>query len=168
MRGISYSYSGVQALQSVDFELVGGEVHGLIGQNGAGKSTLVRVLVGAVRAREGRIFVDGAEVTVASPADARRLGITAVHQDVQLFPDLDVATNVYAVDNPPPRRRGVPAIDWRAVHARTRAFLSELGIELEPARRVRDLTIAERKLVQIARSVAVQPRVLILMSRPPP
>jgi ABC-type sugar transport system ATPase subunit len=162
VRGVSHSYAGVPALQDVDFELVGGQVHGLIGQNGAGKSTLVRVLGGAVRPQSGRFFVDGERVDVASPVDARRLGIAAVHQDVQLYPDLDVAANVYAVDQRLPRRRGTGAVDWSTVRERTSAFLGELGIDIDPSRRAGALTIAERKLVQIARAVALEARVLIL------
>lgn len=162
MRGVSHSYSGVPALQGVDFGLAGGRVHGLIGQNGAGKSTLVRVLVGAVKPQEGEFYVDGEQVEINSPVDARRYGIAAVHQDVQLFPELDVATNVYAVDHRLPRRRGMPAIDWSTIRERTSSFLGELGIAIDPTRPVGSLTIAERKLVQIARAVAVRPRVLIL------
>lgn len=162
MRGITHSYSGMYALREVDLELIAGQIRALIGQNGAGKSTLVRVLVGAVSPDHGTVYMDDAELSFSSPADARIKGIAAVHQDVQLFPDLDVAANVYAVDHRLPRRSRSRMIDWRVVQQRTSSFLRELGIDLEPRRQVRELSIAERKLVQIARAVAMQPKVLIL------
>jgi ABC-type sugar transport system ATPase subunit len=160
VRGVSHAYGAAPVLQDVTLALRSGEVHGLVGQNGAGKSTLLRVLVGALRPLEGSVQLDGRDVSFGSPVDAHDAGVAAVHQDVQLFPGLDVATNVYAIDHRLPRRRG--AIDWDDIRARTSAFLGELGIRIEPTRAVGSLGIAEQKLVQIARAVALGPRFLIL------
>lgn len=159
---VSHSFGGVRALRGVDFELQSGRIHGLVGQNGAGKSTLIQIMVGALKPMEGHLRLDGRAVVISSPAEARALGIAAVHQDIQLFPELDVATNVYAIDHDLPRSSPFRAIDWAAVRQRTATFLSELGIELNPRRKVESLAVAERKLVQIARAVALRPSFLIL------
>jgi ABC-type sugar transport system ATPase subunit len=160
VRAVSHAYGDALVLDGVDFSLTAGRVRGLVGSNGAGKSTLLRIIVGAQRPLRGSVQIDGADVVLGSPADAHRAGIVAVHQDIQLFPDLDVATNVYAIDHRLPRRRG--AVDWADIRLRTDAFLGELGIRIEPTRKVGSLDIAEQKLVQIARAVAMRPRFLIL------
>jgi ABC-type sugar transport system ATPase subunit len=160
VHAVSHAYGAAYVLDDVDFSLTAGRVRGLVGSNGAGKSTLLRILVGAQRPLRGTVQIDGVDVAFGSPVDAHRAGIVAVHQDIQLFPDLDVATNVYAIDHRLPRRRG--AIDWADIRLRTDAFLGELGIRIEPTRKVGSLDIAEQKLVQIARAVAMRPRFLIL------
>jgi ABC-type sugar transport system ATPase subunit len=162
VRAVSYAYGGVQALEDVTFELQAGRVQGLVGQNGAGKSTLIQILVGALRPLEGAVYVGEEDVSFASPAEAQGRGIAAVHQDAQLFPQMDVATNVYAIDHPLPRRRRLRSIDWVEIRRRTSEFLGELGIAIEPRRIVGSLSLAERKLVQIARAVALRPAFLIL------
>jgi ABC-type sugar transport system ATPase subunit len=160
--GVSHAFGGVRALDHVDFELRPGRIHGLVGENGAGKSTLIQIMVGALRPLEGHLLVNGVEVAFSSPAEAQKAGIAAVHQDLQLFPEMDVATNVYAIDHALPRKNPLRTIDWVTVRERTSAFLSELGIAIDPDRTVATLSVAQRKLVQIARAVALRSRVLIL------
>ena len=110
MRGICKAFPGVQALSGVDFELLPGEIHAIIGQNGAGKSTLVKIASGAYTPDEGQILLDGREVQFRSPADARQAGIMTVYQDWNLFPDLSVAENLLAGRLPlNPRSR---TVDW--------------------------------------------------------
>jgi len=98
VRNVSKRYGGVQALADVSLDVARGSIHGLLGENGAGKSTLVKILTGAIRADRGEILVGGQEVQITSPIDARRLGIGAVHQELNLFPDLTVTENVFAGD----------------------------------------------------------------------
>jgi ribose transport system ATP-binding protein len=160
--GAAHAYEGVVVLSDVSFELREGQVHALVGQNGAGKSTLIKILTGALRPLQGEIRVGEQIVIFDSPAEAKRSGVGVVHQEVQLFPQLDVATNIYALCHTLPRRRLARAIDWRLIQERVRVQLEGLGISLEPHRLVADLTLAERRLVEIAKAMVQRPRFLIL------
>lgn len=160
--GAAHAYGGVVVLSDVSFGLREGQVHGLLGQNGAGKSTLINILTGALRPLQGEIHVGGQTVVFNSPADAKRMGIGVVHQDVQLFPQLDVATNIYGLSQTLPRRDLSRGIDWKLIQERVRVQLESLGISLEPRRLVAGLTLAERRLVEIAKEVVLRPRFLIL------
>ncbi|MHB8688343.1 MAG: sugar ABC transporter ATP-binding protein [Candidatus Dormibacteria bacterium] len=162
VRGAAHSYAGVLVLYDVDFTLRRGSAHALVGQNGAGKSTLIRILTGAIQPGAGGIYLDGEALRLESPAHAQRLGIGVVHQDVQLFPLLDVATNIYAVSQPLPRRHLTGSIDWPAIGVRVGSELERLGIRIDPRASVADLNLAERKLVEIARATIRRPRFLIL------
>ncbi len=162
LRGVSKSYGPVAALRDVDFEVAAGEVHALVGENGAGKSTLVKVLGGAVRASAGTIALDGREVLVASPAAAARLGIAIVHQDASLVPELTVAENV-ALGREPRRARWPRLLDRPQMDALARRALAQLGeTAIEPGRRVAELGVAARQMVEIARGLARAARVLAL------
>lgn len=162
LRRVSKSYGPVAALRDVDFEVAAGEVHALVGENGAGKSTLVKVLGGAVRASSGTIALDGREVLVASPAAAARLGIAIVHQDASLVPELTVAENV-ALGREPRRARWPRLLDRPQMDALARRALAQLGeTAIEPGRRVAELGVAARQMVEIARGLARAARVLAL------
>lgn len=162
IRAATHDYSGVRALQDVDFELRSRSIHGLVGENGSGKSTLIKILTGAVRPTAGTIYVNGSEVSFSSPVDAQRYGIGVVHQDYHLFPDLSVAANVYGVSKTPPRRRWSRTVDKREVERRVEQLFGELGIKVAPQAMVRELGAAERKFVEIARAMLLRPRFLIL------
>ncbi|MEA2269041.1 MAG: ribose transport system ATP-binding protein [Solirubrobacteraceae bacterium] len=157
-----HDYAGVPALTDVSLELRGGEVHGLVGENGSGKSTLIRILSGAVRPRAGRLVLDGEEIGLASPRSAVERGIGVVHQDYHLFADMTVAQNILGVNAAPPRRRFTRTVDRRAVERTVEALLSRLGIEIAGTRLVRSLGPAERKFVEIARAMLIEPRFLVL------
>jgi ABC-type sugar transport system ATPase subunit len=158
MRGIRKAFPGVVALDDVDLELRAGEIHTLAGENGSGKSTLAKILYGALAADEGVIELGGTAVTFSSPRAALERGIVAISQELTLAPTLTVAENILMGRLP---RRG-PAIDWRRARALARAALDELGVEVDPERRVGELSIELQQEVEIARAVSASPRVLIL------
>ncbi|MCM2292344.1 sugar ABC transporter ATP-binding protein [Allorhizobium sp. BGMRC 0089] len=159
MRGISQIFPGVKALDGVDIALYPGQVTALIGENGAGKSTLVKILTGIYRPNEGEIRIDGAPVRFMSAQDAIDAGVTAIHQETVLFDELTVAENIF-LGHAPKNRFGL--IDWRAIMARSRALMASLECRIDPAMRLKDLSIAERHLVAIARALSVEARIVIM------
>ena len=158
--GVRKAYGGVVALDGVDFAAAPGEVHALLGENGAGKSTLIKILTGAVRPDRGVVLRDGEPVQLRSRRDAQRLSIGAVFQELSLVRDLTVAQNIWFGREP---RTPLQTIARRRLEPDTRDVLARLGIEgLDPGQRVAELSLAQRQLVEIARTVARDPRVLIL------
>ena len=156
---ITKTFSGVQALRGVSFELRSGEVHALLGENGAGKSTLIKVITGAERADSGTLAVDGHPVLHNTPSAARALGIAAVYQQPALFPDLTVEENIaLALESPSLWRR----IDWRARRRQARELLERTGAEIAPERTVSELSMPEQQLVEIAKAIGAHARILIL------
>jgi ribose transport system ATP-binding protein len=160
MQGICKSFPGVQALNSVDFDLLRGEVHAIIGQNGAGKTTLVKIACGAYAADEGKIFIDGREVHFHSPADARKQGIVTVHQDWNLFPELSVAENILAGRLPLKPKSKV--VDWSRCYEEAASELRNLNVDLDPRTRVGLLRPAQMQMVEIVRCVCADASVMIL------
>jgi rhamnose transport system ATP-binding protein len=157
--GLDKRFDAVHALAHVDLQLFAGEVHALLGENGAGKSTLVKILGGIHRADAGEVRIDGEAVDVGTPPASRAQGIAVVHQDPILFGDLTVAENIYLERLP--RRRGGP-VDWRRLYADAQALLDGLGVRLSARRRVEGLTSSEQQLVEIARALSLDARVLVL------
>ncbi len=156
---ISKAFPGVQALAEVHLQLFPGEVTALIGENGAGKSTLVKILTGVYAPDDGRILLDGALVHIPNAEAAFHRGITATHQETVLFDDLTVTENVF-LGHPIMGRFGL--LDWKAMRARTRAILEELEVDLDPEMRLRDLGIARKHLVAIARALSVDAKIVIM------
>ena len=160
MRGICKAFPGVQALSGVDFELLPGEIHAIIGQNGAGKSTLVKIASGAYTPDEGQILLDGREVHFRSPADARQAGIMTVYQDWNLFPDLSVAENILAGRLPlNPRSR---TVDWSRCYQEAAQELRNLNLDIDPHMRTGLLRPAQLQMLEITRCVCAQASVMIL------
>ncbi len=160
MRGICKAFPGVQALSGVDFELLPGEIHAVIGQNGAGKSTLVKIASGAYVQDEGQIFLDGREVHFRSPADAREVGIMTVYQDWNLFPDLSVAENILAGRLPlNPRTK---TVDWNRCYQEASRELENLNVDIDPHMRTGLLRPAQLQMIEITRCVCAQASVMIL------
>ncbi|WP_425148574.1 sugar ABC transporter ATP-binding protein [Deinococcus sp.] len=155
----SKSFGPVQALRDVSIELFGSEAHALLGENGAGKSTLVKILAGVHRRDGGTLQVGGQEVHFHSPADARSAGIAIIYQEPTLFPDLSVAENVLMGRQPLAR---LGRIDAAAMRAQVASILNELGVQLDPARPVRGLSIADQQLVEIAKALSLSARILIM------
>ena len=158
VQGISKSFPGVRALQDVQFRLDAGEVLVLVGENGAGKSTLMKILSGIYEKDAGTIRIDGREVEITGPAEAQQLGISIIHQEMNLMPDLTVAQNIFLGREP---RRG-PMLDEKALNRSTAQLLADLGIPLDPKRRVADLTVAAQQMVEIAKALSFDARVLIM------
>jgi ribose transport system ATP-binding protein len=160
MQGICKAFPGVQALSGVDFELLPGEIHAIIGQNGAGKSTLVKIASGAYAPDVGQILLDGREVHFRSPADARESGIMTVYQDWNLFPDLSVAENILAGRLPlKPRSR---TVDWSRCYQEAARELQNLKIDIDPHMRTGLLRPAQLQMIEITRCVCAQASVMIL------
>ncbi len=152
------TFPGVVALDGVDFDLRAGEVHVLLGENGAGKSTLIKALSGAHRPDDGRILVDGRPVRIQGAQDAERFGIATIHQEFNLVPDLSVAENIFLGRQP--RRFGF--VDRRRMHADAAELLARVGVDVSPQARVRDLGIARLQMVEIAKALSLNARVLIM------
>lgn len=162
MRGIRRGFPGVQAVDGADLELAAGEIVGLVGKNGAGKSTLLKILAGIVAPDDGTIEISGEPVPQPySPAAAGRLGIAVVHQELEIVPGLSVAENV-ALGAGFPRRRLTRAVDWRALRKRAREIVDDLHPGLDPGVAAGSLSLAQQRLVMIARAIYRRARVVIL------
>jgi len=161
-RGITRAFPGVQALAGVDLTLRAGEVHALMGQNGAGKSTLIKVLTGVHAPDGGSIKLLGNDVAPTSPLHAQQLGISAVHQESHLLPNLSVAENICAGRYPRRAWTRGGGIDWRETNRRARELLAGLGIDLDVTQLAGGLPAALQQLATVARAVATDARVLIL------
>ena len=159
LSGISKSFPGVRALSGVDLQLYPGQVTALIGENGAGKSTIVKILTGIYQPDAGEITIAGTPVRFATADAAARAGVTAIHQETVLFDDLSVAENIF-IGHAPRTRLGL--IDWPAMNRDAVALLARIGAELDPTQRLRDLGIAKKHLVAIARALSVNARVVIM------
>ena len=158
VEGIRKSFPGVLALDGVDFDLHRGEVHVLLGENGAGKSTLIKMLSGAYRPDGGRILVDGQEIRIRSAQDAERAGIATIYQEFNLVPDLTVAENIFLGRQP--RRFGL--VDRGRMEAAAQKLLTRVGLDISPKTKARDLGIARLQMVEIAKALSLNTRVLIM------
>jgi ribose transport system ATP-binding protein len=159
MAGISKAFGGVQALRDVDFSLRPGEIHGLVGENGAGKSTLMKIIAGVHGEFTGAMRLGGQEVRFRSARDALDAGVGMVHQELSTAPDLTVAENVF-LGKQPVTRWG--AIDWRRMAREARVQLANLGLEIDPRKRMGDLSIGLQQLVELARVLFSGARIVIL------
>jgi rhamnose transport system ATP-binding protein len=156
---ISKSFAGVHALKGVSFDLKAGEVHALVGENGAGKSTLIKVVTGAHAPDEGTLEVRGQLIEANNPVRARGLGIAAIYQQPALFPDLTVAENIAIGLEPPGPWR---IVRWGDRRRRARKLLERIGASIDPETEVRRLTMPEQQLVEIARALGAEARILIM------
>src|SRR4051812_27279828 len=161
MTGISKSFPGVVALQDVSLEVAPGEILALLGENGAGKSTLLKILSGAQKPDQGSIALEGKEVAFHAPHDAQRMGIVTIYQEFTLAPNMTIAENVFIGREPGPRL----FVNWRKMAAETRAITRRIGLDMNPMALVRDLSVAEQQVVEIARAGSMQSR-LIVMDEP--
>lgn len=156
---IGKAFAGVQALKGVSFELRAGEVHALIGENGAGKSTLIRVMTGAVEPDSGTLTVSGQVVPRNDPSTARALGIAAIYQQPSLFPDLSVAENiVWPLEGASPWRR----VNWKARKRRAKELIERAGGTIDPESIAGTLSMPEQQIVEIAKALGADARVLIM------
>ncbi|SIO11633.1 sugar ABC transporter ATP-binding protein [Paraburkholderia phenazinium] len=159
MSGVSKSYGGAVALDSADLAVKSGRIHAVLGENGAGKSTLLKVMSGVVQPDEGTMHLDGRQVSFASPSEANAAGIVCVYQELSLIPDLSVADNIFASN--PPRRFGM--IDRRTQRRQAEEALARAGAaDINPLAKVRDLPLSRQQMVELAKGLAHEPRILIL------
>ncbi|MFF7967980.1 sugar ABC transporter ATP-binding protein [Streptomyces sp. NPDC007903] len=159
VQGLSKSFGAVRALRNVSLELYAGQVHALAGENGAGKSTLTKTLAGVHRPDTGVLSMHGGPVVLHGPADARDAGVAVIHQEPTLFPDLSVAENIYMGRQP---RRSLRRVDHRAMNAAAGALFARLAVDLDPERPARGLSIADQQLVETAKALSFDARVLIM------
>ncbi len=159
LEGIDKRFPGVHALNQVDLDLAEGEIHMLLGENGAGKSTLLKVLSGSIQKDSGRILLRGRPVEIADAHHARALGIGMVYQELSLVPGLTVAENIF-LGRWPTRAGGL--INWPEMVTQAEAVLGSLGVPVDPRVRVRNLSVAEQQLTEIARVLALDVQILLL------
>ena len=164
MRQISKSFPGVGALRNVDFDMVRGEVHILLGENGAGKSTLMKILAGVYPADTGQMWWHGEPIQFKTPRDAQQAGINIIYQESSLIPHLSVAENVF-LGNEPARLPGVPLINWGQLYDQTHELLKQLDLNIDPKTPVSNLSVAEQRMVEVAKALR-QSVDLIIMDEP--
>jgi rhamnose transport system ATP-binding protein len=155
---VSKSFGGVRALRDVQFDIAPGEVHALLGENGAGKSTLIKIITGLYQPDGGDIFLDGQPIHFADTRAAQAQGVAAIYQEPSLFPDLDVAENIL-VGRQPIGRTGV---DWKRMYQEASDLLRRLGFQLDPRTKARELSVAQQQIVEIARALSINAKVLIM------
>lgn len=158
MRDITKQYPGVTALDRVSFDLRPGETHCLVGENGAGKSTLMKVLAGAITKDAGMILINGDAVNYDTPQQASRLGISMIHQEFNLAPQMSVAENIFL--GRAPTRRGI--IHWGHLYQKSRDALAMLDAAIDPRRMVSTLSVAQQQVVEIAKALSVNARILVM------
>jgi len=160
LEGIYKSFPGVDALKKCRFELKAGEVHALVGENGAGKSTLMKVVAGVYSKDAGRIFYQGNEVNIPNPRTAQRLGISMVHQELNLMRHLTAAQNIF-IGREPVRGAGI-ILDENTLNDKAQEIFDMLHMKLNPRTKVADMSVAKQQMVEIAKALSFQSDVLIL------
>ena len=157
IRGVAKRFDATQALEDVSLSLHAGEIHALLGENGAGKSTLIKIITGVHQPDSGQILLGGQPVTIRSAAEAQRLGVAAIYQEPLLFPDLNVAENIFISH----QDRGA-VVGWREMFREAEKILAELGMTLDVRKPARGLTLAAQQSVEIAKAISLNVRVLIM------
>jgi ribose transport system ATP-binding protein len=159
MIGVSKAFGGIHALRDVDFSLVEGEIHGLVGENGAGKSTLMKLIAGVYHGFDGEMRVEGKTVHFRSPRDALAAGIGMVHQELSIVPDLTVAENVF-LGTQPVAVGGV--VNWARMRREAKRQLASLGLDIDPATRIGNLPVGIQQLIELSRVLFSGARIIIL------
>ena len=159
LKNISKNFHGVKALQNVDFQLKDNSIHALLGENGAGKSTLVKILCGVYQPDSGTINLNNQQHTISNPAISLSLGISAIHQESVMFDELTVTENIF-IGNHLTKSNGL--IDWGLMESKTKKLLQDLEANIEPNEKIKDLSIAQRHIVQISRSLIHDAEIVIM------
>ncbi len=158
-KNIGKSFSGVNVLRKVDFELKAGEVHALVGENGAGKSTFVKILSGVYTSSEGEIFLDNQKVQILTPIVAQKNGISLIHQEPQSFSHLSVAENIFMghMDG-----NNFSRVKWQNINKSSEKILSSIGLEIDPKIIMDGLSIADQQMIEIAGALSKNSKILIM------
>ncbi|HOJ92930.1 MAG TPA: sugar ABC transporter ATP-binding protein [Dictyoglomaceae bacterium] len=164
MENISKHFPGVQALSEVNLEVYKSEILALVGENGAGKSTLMKILTGVYPKDEGTIFFKGRKIEPQNPRHAQELGISIIHQEFNLAPNLDIATNIF-LGNEPKKGRFIKTFDYHKAYVEAKRLLDLLGLNISPNTLVKELTVAQQQIVEIAKALAIKSE-LIIMDEP--
>ncbi len=160
LRHISKFFPGIKALDNVDMNIRTGEVHVLIGENGAGKSTLVKIMTGIYQPTYGEIYMDGEQVHFSNSNDSRDYGITAIHQEATMMQELTVTENVFMGHMD--RKAKSRLVDWKSMHQKTAELLSKLDLKINPETKIKNLSTAQRHMVEIVKALSMQARVVIM------
>ena len=158
MEHIDKQFPGVVALKDVHFNLKSGEIHALLGENGAGKSTLIKVLTGVEHMDGGSVTLEGQSISIRTPLEAQKHGISTVYQEVNLCPDLTVAENIFVGREP--RKLGM--IDWKTINRKSKELLKRFDLDIDVTARLDHYSVAVQQMIAIARAVDIQAKVLIL------
>lgn len=158
LKNITKKYPGVIALDDVSVSFKKGEVHALIGENGAGKSTFIKTITGAINPNKGQIIFDGQEIKSNDPLKSQDIGIAAIYQEFNLFPDLTIAENIFHGSE---LKNGL-FVDYRAMEKKTKELLSELGIKINPKSLIKDISVSYQQIVEIAKALSKNVKVLIM------
>ena len=159
-KGITKSFFGNEVLKGVDFDVLSGEVHGLVGENGAGKSTLMKIITGVYTKNSGQIFLDGREVDFSDPGKARLAGVSIIHQEFNQFSNLSVAENIFL--DRKEYRNSFGFVNWKKMRDDAKKVLGDLGASFDVEMPERLLSVREQQLVEIAKAVSSNCRVLIM------
>jgi ABC-type sugar transport system ATPase subunit len=160
MKNVTKQFSGVKVLQNVDIELYKGEVHALMGENGAGKSTLMKIMAGVYQPDDGSIIFQGQKVQWNSPMHARNKGISVIHQEISLSPNLTIGENILMGTSFKKNRMGF--IDWNDIFEKAKKILTSIGSSLDPRADVSSLSVAQQQMVEIARALLLNSEILIM------
>ncbi|MGB2782495.1 MAG: sugar ABC transporter ATP-binding protein [Atribacterota bacterium] len=160
MKGIKKYFYGVKALDGVDFQVRTGEVHALIGENGAGKSTLVKILTGVYQPTAGTIILNDKPTQFPSPQVSQKAGISAIHQEATMFPDLSIIENIFMGHHIRNKSNGL--LSWREMKDKTQILLDKLELDIRPDTKVRNLSVAQRHMVEIAKALSLDAKIVIM------
>jgi ABC-type sugar transport system ATPase subunit len=158
LENVRKSFSGVPVLKGIDMTVYKGEALALIGENGAGKSTLMKILAGAYSKDEGRIFIDEEEVVIKNPMDARSKGVSIIYQELSLIPTITAAENVFLGRLP----KIGNVVDWKKIYRDSASYFERIALQVNPKTLIRDISIAQRQMVEIARALSLKSKIVIM------
>lgn len=159
VKQICKSFGSVQVLRNVDFEIQKGEIHALVGENGAGKSTIIKIISGVYTKDSGDVFLDGNKMDFQNPKDAMDAGIRVIHQEINMVSTLTVAENIF-LGSYPTKANGV--VDWKRMYEESEKVLEVLGNPIDVRQKVSNLSIAKQQMIEIAKALSVEPKILIM------
>ncbi|MBQ9505443.1 MAG: ATP-binding cassette domain-containing protein, partial [Lachnospiraceae bacterium] len=162
MRNITKKFPGVTALSGINFDVKAGETHVLLGENGAGKSTLMKTLSGAYEPTEGVLVANGQEYKRFTPKISQENGISIIYQELSVINEISIQENIFVGKIPTKKRFGIPVVDKAYMRKRTQEVLEEVGLKRDPSVFVSELSISEKQMVEIAKAVAFDAKVIIM------